>query len=356
MSTRKLVANFLSLLLGVVVSQCLPGFDALAQHHALIVGVGQYSSASGATPLQGVPKDLDVARRMAIALGIPADRIIELRDSNATKVNIVAALEGIRQKIMVGEHVFIYFSGHGTSYTTSAGCEQAVVPYTPGRHTVDDVITEAELATYTSRISEKADKAIVLIDACFSGGMGAAGTRSVARAFGARPKFISRSDDQCSVAVNQTSATRGFIPVIQRFGIPEENFVQISAARHNEVSWDTEQYGGLATYSLGQCLLGDAQDLNRSGAITLDEVRLCAQTKLDALMAPHRSEGMLPSTILMRGARNLVVVTDAPIKPPFAGGGCRAAGGNLCGPLFGSARSIRQGGYPDHDGARTDTV
>ena len=97
---------------------------------------------------------------------------------------------------------------------------------------------------------------------------------------------------------------------MQRLGVPQENFVQISAANHNEVSWDNEQLGGLATHSLSQCLLADAKDFDRSGSITLEEVRQCAQVKLDALMAPHKASGMLPSTIQMRGTRNLIVVQE----------------------------------------------
>jgi hypothetical protein len=291
---------------------------AAGQHHALIVGVGQYSAASDSTPLLGVPKDMEIARRMARAMGVPSENITELRDAKATKPQILAALDSLKRRVGVGARVFLYFSGHGTSYSTDKGCDQGFVPYTPGRHTFDDVITESELATYTSKIAEKADKAIVLIDACFSGGMGAARTRSLSASIGMKPKFTSRSGDQCAVAVNQASTTRSFAPAMQRLGVPEQNFVQISAARPNEVSWDNELYGGLATHSLGQCLLGDAKDLNRSGAITLDEVRQCAQVKLDALMAPHRGAGMLPSTIQVRGSRNLIVMPEAPAMPPVA--------------------------------------
>jgi hypothetical protein len=287
--------------------------QAAERHHALIIGVGQYASASEASPLPGVPRDMATARSMALAMGVPAQRITELRDANATKANIVAALERLRRVAGSGDRVFVYFSGHGTSYNTSQGCQEGLLPYTPGRYTLDDVISETELASYTSRISEKSDKAVVMIDACFSGGLGASRTRSLAGAPDIRPKFVARGGDACGVPVNQR-LTRSFAPAMQRLGVPEQNFVQISAANYNEVSWDNEQLGGIATYSLGQCLLGDAKDLNRSGAITLDEIRQCAQVKLDTLMAPHKSAGMLPSTIQVRGSRNLIVVPEPP-KP-----------------------------------------
>jgi hypothetical protein len=40
---------------------------ATVPHHALIVGVGQYSAASENSPLLGVPKDVLTARRMTQA-------------------------------------------------------------------------------------------------------------------------------------------------------------------------------------------------------------------------------------------------------------------------------------------------
>jgi Domain of unknown function (DUF4384)/Caspase domain len=287
--------------------------EASERHHALIVGVGQYSTASGADPLNGVPKDMINARKMALAMSVPEQQIVELRDAKATKANILAALDTLNRKVSPGAKVFIYFSGHGTSFSTSKGCEQGFIPYTRDRYTLNDLISEAELAEYTSKISQKADKAVVMVDACFSGGVVASRTRSLIKIADIRPKFSPPAGDKCDVAVNRT-VTRSFAPAMQRLGVPQENFVQISAANYNEVSWDNEQLGGLATHSIGQCLLGDAKDLNASGSITLEEVRQCAQVKLNALMAPHKAAGMLPSTIQMRGTRNLIVVQDPP-KP-----------------------------------------
>ena len=286
---------------------------ASQRHHALIVGVGEYSKASESSPLPGVKRDMATARSMAMAMGVEPGQIVELRDTQATHANIIAALEKLNAKVGPGERVFIYFSGHGTSYSTPQGCEQGFIPYTSGRHTINDVLSEATIASYTSKISEKADKAIVMFDACYSGGLVGSRTRSLAETDLIRPKFSARSGDQCGVAVNQPS-TRSFVPTLQRLGVPEQNFVQITAAKHNEVSWDNEQHGGLATYSLGQCLLGGARDLNASGAITLEEVRICAQAKLDAMMAPHKAAGLLPSTIQVRGVRNLIVQA-APVQP-----------------------------------------
>jgi hypothetical protein len=284
---------------------------AESRHHALIIGVGQYTQASGADPLLGVLKDMETARKMAQAMGVSNDRIMELRDEQATKPNILAALEKIRSTIRVGERAFIYYSGHGTSVTDPKGCEEGLIPYTQGAYRVEDLVTESELATYTHKISEKADKAIVLIDACFSGGVVAGKTRSLSTVDEIRAKFSQPRAGACDVPVNYRK-TRSFTPALQRLGTPDQNFVQISAANYNEVSWDSPKLGGLATHSLGECLLGQAKDTDRSGAITLEEVRQCAQAKVNQLSAPYEAQGKLPATIQMRGTRNLIVVADPP--------------------------------------------
>lgn len=61
----------------------LPCAFAAEGRHALIVGIGQYSEASQTTALPGVPKDMENARKMAYAMGIEDQNIVELRDTAA---------------------------------------------------------------------------------------------------------------------------------------------------------------------------------------------------------------------------------------------------------------------------------
>jgi hypothetical protein len=219
-----------------------------------------------------------MSAKMALAMNVPEQQIVELRDANATKANILAALDRLNRNINPGEKVFIYFSGHGTSYKTSNGCEQGFIPYTQGRYSQKDLISEAELASYTSKISQKADKAVVMVDACFSGGVVSSRTRSISQIADIRAKFSPQSSDQCNVAVNQT-VTRSFAPAMQRLGVPQENFVQISAANYNEVSWDNEQLGGLAT-----TVHIDARDHPRGGAAGVDvDIELAGRAGLPCI-------------------------------------------------------------------------
>jgi len=288
--------------------------DAADGRHALIIGIGQYSDASNTHPLLGVPQDMVNARRMANEMGIPNPSIVMIRDDQATKSNIQREFQKLADKVQPGDRVFIYHSGHGTRYTKGNSCLQGLQTYTSGPFTVEDILSDEEIASYTKPISEKADKVVVMIDACFSGGVINPATRSLSEKLAIRPKFSGLSEQQCAnVGVNQ-SATRGLLGEIKRLGIHEENFVQIAAAKDNEVSWDTQQLGGLATHTLTQCLVGDAIDLNRSGAVSLEEVRACAQAKLNTMMKPHEKAGLLPSTIQVRGNRNLIPVAIQ--KPP----------------------------------------
>ena len=283
--------------------------------HALIVGIGNYSAASQASQLLGVPQDMQNARRMAQAMGVDATNIVEVRDQEATKKRILSELDRLSAKVKPGGRVLFYFSGHGTRFSSDQGCVEGLQTYTSGRATVADVLTEEDLAKYTRPISERADKVIAFIDACFSGGVLQQSTRSLNRNIGAlRPRFNPAATASCTAPVN----TRNLLSNLERMGVHSENFVQIAAANRDEVSWDSETMGGLVTHSMSQCLLGEARDLNKSGAISLDEVRACAQTKLNALMKPHESSGMLPSTIQVRGNRNLIAIPTPPPSPPVS--------------------------------------
>lgn len=300
---------FLALLLIV---GCFNLVFAAEGRHALIIGIGEFSEASNTTTLEGIPKDMENARRIAKEMGISNESIVELRDSQATKANIQAAFKKLAEKVKPGDRVFIYHSGHGARYPKDNICVEGLQTYTKGKFTVADVFSEADIASYTKPISEKADKVLMVIDTCFSGGVLNTNTRSLSSAAKIRPKS-NPNNQKCEVGVNQVK-TRGLLSELKRLGIHEENFVQIAAANNNEVSWETKELGGLATHSLTQCLTGEATDLNKSGAISLEEVRACAQSKLNTLMKPHEKLGMLPSNIQVKGNRNLIPV--AVQKPP----------------------------------------
>lgn len=313
LDSKSLLAIVLGLAANSIIAMGAASARAEDGRYALIVGIGNYSAASESSRLLGVPVDMQNARRMAQAMGVDAANIVELQDKEATKARILSELDRLRSKVKPGDRVLFYFSGHGTRFSSNQGCVEGLQAYTSGRATVADVLTEEDLAKYTRPISERADKVIAFIDACFSGGLLQQATRSLRPDVGTlRPRFNPVVNAQCTTPVN----TRNLLSNLERMGVHSENFVQIAAANRDEVSWDSETMGGLVTHSMSQCLLGEARDLNQSGAISLDEVRACAQTKLNALMKPHESLGKLPSTIQVRGNRNLIAIPTTPPSSP----------------------------------------
>ncbi len=309
-STQAALAAATPLAMSLVLGLLSPTLaQAVEGRHALIIGISHYASNVGADTLEGVPYDMKSARQMATAMGVDDKAIIELRDEQATKRNIEAQLAKLSRRVQQGDRVFVYFSGHGTRMATGGGCEEGLLSFD------GDMINEQEFAKYTGPMSQRAEKMITMVDSCFSGGV-LATTRALSSP-AMRPKFISKANqDACSTQGSNNLVTRSLLSELGRFGIKSENFVQIAAAKRDEVSWDEPGRGGMATQAISRCLLGEASDLNRSGAVSLDEVRACAQKIMDQRMAPSRSRGLLPSTIQVSGNRNLVVTPSAPPAAP----------------------------------------
>ena len=279
---------------------------------ALIVGVSTYNSPS-VPPLKGVPHDIANARAMARAMGIPDDRMTVLLDSQATKAAILVALERLASAMNEGGRAFIYFTGHGTRwYEPSAkGCREGLLAYDRR------AITNEEIAQRIKRLGEMADKVVVVFDACHSDGVRGAGqpkTRSIA-AGGLTPKFspeVSGEAQVCDQVSNML--TRSLLAESTKLGALEENFVQITSARADEVSFDDPEKGGLATQGLTQCLLSSATDSDGSGAASIREIEVCAQRIVNEKLKPFPD--LRPHHIRVIGNRNIVPV--AVVRPPQA--------------------------------------
>lgn len=279
---------------------------------ALIIGISQYSDVVQAAPLAGVRHDLESAQKIAASMGIRADQMIFMRDQQATKSAILAELKRLGESSSDGARALVYFSGHGTRYfdPSAGGCIEGLLTYD------GQTVTHQEFAQATQALSKKADKVIAVMDACHSGGIAntAQRTRSLSSERLA-PKFHLRaggSSDQCSTPSNMR--TRGLLGEVTRLGGVQENFVQITSSLPDEVSFDEAGKGGLATQGLRDCLLGQAKDLDASGAVSLDEIRQCAQDFVDRRL--QNAIGLLPHHITVRGNRNLIPVAVVQTPPP----------------------------------------
>lgn len=282
--------------------------SAQSNRAALIIGIGEYESPE-ATPLPGVGADMESAKQIAKAMGIPDKNIVVLRDHEATKLNIVQAFKRFSSIASDGGRAFIYYSGHGTrSYDPNTKrCYEGLLSYDRQE------ITNEEIAEATKQLNQNVDKTIILFDSCHSGGVLKSNltTRSANKS-PLTPKFFTKSSDSelamCSQYANLR--TRSVFDQSTRLGAIQENLVFITASRPDEVSYDEGPgKGGIATQAIRDCLLGKAKDRNASGGITLEEIRICSQELINQKLT---GPTFLPHHVTIKGNRNLIPVVSAP--------------------------------------------
>lgn len=260
---------------------------ARANRHALIIGISRYADAT-TPPLPGARIDRESATQMARAMQVPLGNIRYLQDEQATGTNIRQALRELNDKVEEGDRVFIHYSGHGTRYNDAAagGCVEALLAYDGGQ---SGIITNREMSDLLKPMTNKTDKLFVMYDACHSGGLVPANSPMRTRGMSnpsdeglLRPKFANISDE-CGRPVN--IKTRNLLVEATNKGALPQDIIHVSASRDNEISFDDELKGGLATQYMRDCMLRDAKDLDQSGAISINEIRQCAQEKIDRRMA-----------------------------------------------------------------------
>jgi Caspase domain/Domain of unknown function (DUF4384) len=290
----------------------------LPSNHALIITVSEYQKS----PLPGVLTDRKLGIELAQRFGVPPQNIVELSEQQVTREGLKQAFANMNEVVMPGDKLYVYFSGHGARYFSKATgqCTESLV--------MQDmrVVTNTEFSNMIKPLSAKADKTIVMLDSCHSGGVAqAAGARSLAAQY--RPKFSPEaSSPQCSLAVNlgSFSLSRGV-----DFHTTDHNMVILAAARNNEVAWDTSK-GGAMTYNFEQCLAGGAADTDRSGALSMQELTACVQARLDKTQEDAaRQHATLAgnSALVPAFADSQPGAAPAQVNaPPAASGGAPAAG------------------------------
>jgi Caspase domain/Domain of unknown function (DUF4384)/Bacterial SH3 domain len=317
---------------------------ARSNRHALIITVSEYSDPQ-VPGLPGVKHDRQSATQMAQAMQVPQSNIKYLTDKEATGDAIRKALNELNNQVQTGDRVYVHFSGHGTRYNdpNAGGCVEALMAHDTG---ASGMITNREMSDLLRPITGKTDKLLVMYDACHSGGVIAA--NSPARTRGIvntadegllRPKFSNISEG-CGRPVNVK--TRNLLLEQVTSGALPQDIVHVSASRHDEISFDDSNKGGLATQYMRDCMLRDAQDLDGSGAISMEEIRQCAQEKIDRRMRndaqfkPHsiqlsgntgfipawfsQTAPVMPSPVVALAAvpSPVPVATAQPARPPVA--------------------------------------
>jgi hypothetical protein len=294
--------NSLLFLCGLVTSA-----TAGAEIHALLMFIGDYRA--GIPKLEGVQHDVPSARSIAHLMGVKDENMLSLQDKELTLDGMRNAFDELDRRVNPGDKVFIYYSGHGGRQWVQDPedrCAESLV-------TVDgNFFLDAELEARLQKLSGRTQKIIAMLDSCHSGGTV---TRSMNRAK-YTPKYWSKGEqDACSEPRNLL--TRSINKDSRSAGSGGKNYVYIAAAKNDEVSLDSEM-GGFATMAWVQCMSGEAVDSDGSGGLTAEEIRVCAQQKID--VKTKDIEGVLPQHISIVGNPDLVMTlaskkSDAPQEP-----------------------------------------
>lgn len=248
---------------------------AMAADQVVIMAISNYPSA----PLAGVRHDPQNALQLAQKLGYDTSAATILKDKQLTAQGMRDAFRELAERVQRNDRLFFYYSGHGASSLVGGKCSSSLV-------TQDEKFIEtAELKSYLNLMKSKVQDALIIMDACFSGGL-----RDIALPSGSRStpgeaaistgglngkSWIPKTGEKCHEPVNFTKAWQA--PQDGARGLtrlPEHNFTFISAASERQVALDDRNRGGLATISLLQC----AQDgVPTNGLATAEQLAACAQ-------------------------------------------------------------------------------
>lgn len=294
--------------IAIAAAACLSAsLPAHAENHALIMWIGQYADPRANLP--GIDLDAKAARRIAETMGVPPANVTELKNEQLALRSMGQALSALVDRIKPGDKVLIYYSGHGAQQPNVSGgghkCSEGLV--------AQDVqlYFDRELESTLAKLGAKASQVVMLNDSCFSGGASVKSVQSlVPKVYplpiakpAATPAVAGTANDpsyQCGDAVNK-QLLKKTIEVVPREGA---RLLYLAASADNEVSYAGPQ-GSLATQAWAACLQDPAADTDRSGSINGEELRQCAQARID------RNREGVHQRLSLTGTSTLAVASTA---------------------------------------------
>jgi len=169
--------------------------------YALCVGINEFKTLPMSSWLSGCVNDANDISKTLKKLGFTTRSIEVLRDKDATKKKVMAALTTIVGKAKAGDHVVFTFSSHGTQVPDESGddeepdaLDEAFACYDI-KQAGDDwdrktVIVDDELRELFARVPEGV-LVEVLLDTCHSGsGLKDLDDIQQAMLMGRRPRFL----------------------------------------------------------------------------------------------------------------------------------------------------------------------
>jgi hypothetical protein len=265
-------------------------FGSTAKRNVLIVGIDNYSASYGPTPLTTCTNDA-AGMRDIFFLGDPSNRwastnISVFTDKQATKLTIQGALQSLAAASSAGDIVVYVHSSHGGWLGGTYGGSNTYLC------TYDANYTATEFAgDLTSFNSET--KIIVILDACYSGGM--------YRLKDATPPPWPFAEE----AMAHYRQIKAAQLKKQGLAVPKElgnNIAFMTACNYDELSYTSSFYSRYMGYLISGCNI-QSVDTNSSGQYSFLELHDYAATKSVEETPAQHAQTYHPSVLSENKAR-----------------------------------------------------
>jgi hypothetical protein len=293
---------------------CGTGLSA-AKNKALLIGVSEYMDPAWrrlSTNNDIVLLQQRLDGRFSISV---------CKDKDATHDGICKALSALRDSVLVGDTVFIHFSGHGQQMIAKNDTsepdflDEAIIPYDafckyrPGEYEGEKHLRDDELSSYVNDIRRRAGNkgfVIVSLDACHSGNSDRAPQDEDTPVRGTRDIF---GEESSVKKISDEDRYKSSFVGIEKNGA---DVVYISACKpwdiNKEIRIDGVGYGSLS-YSVAMAL--DHTDMSNISQ-WLDSVYNKMKKDLKLAQTPmfNNSFGYIPPTKTPNPAVNRIKTID----------------------------------------------
>src|SRR5215213_3056481 len=144
---------------------------------ALLIGIDRYPNLGSEWQLDGCGNDVAIVHdTLSRRFGFQDDQFTVLRDEQATRDGILAAMEALVQRAGKDDEVVFFYSGHGSQQLDGPekdeadGYDETLVPYDSGRisHPNRD-ISDDEIYLWLLRLTARTPFVTLIFDCCNSG-------------------------------------------------------------------------------------------------------------------------------------------------------------------------------------------
>ncbi|BAY89537.1 MULTISPECIES: caspase family protein [unclassified Tolypothrix] len=231
---------------------------------ALLIGIDKYKYPE-VNQLFGCVNDVELMSKILQEnFNFPCDRITLLQNEEATRDNILAAMDALVDNVGEDDIVVIHYSGHGSQMTDREGDEkdgldETIVPHDSGRNpNPNRDITDDEIYLRLLQLSKKTPHTTLIFDCCHSG--------TISRdPFGVNERWVEpdlRPIAELPPSPVLTELSRGMGDRGPSGWLPlSDRYVLIAACRDEEKAYeytplqgDSQLNHGALTYFIGQAL------------------------------------------------------------------------------------------------------